>query len=266
MGRVIDLNSDMGESFGRYTLGNDEALLDYISSANVACGFHAGDPRVMGQLVGLAQEKRVAVGAHPGFADLVGFGRREIATSPDEVSTDVLYQVGALDAFCRAAGIPLRHVKLHGALYNRLMVDDRLAAAAAEAVALFDNELIVVGLPGSALERAATAAGLPFAREAFADRAYNHDGTLASRRLPGTLITDPAQVARRAVRLAIWGRVGTIDGGEIDLDADTLCIHGDTANAVELARTVRLALEANSVDILPIADVLTQRTGGARAL
>ncbi len=262
MAGAIDLNSDMGEGFGAYRLGDDAALLDVVTSANVACGFHAGDPRVMGGLVALAREKGVAVGAHPGFADLVGFGRREIAVTAEEVATDVLYQIGALAAFCRAAGVPLRHVKLHGALYNRLMLDEPLAAAAAGAIASFDGGLIVVGLPGSALERAALAAGLPYAREAFPDRAYTPDGTLASRRLPGALITDPAEVARRAVRMAREGRVGTIDGGEIALAADTLCIHGDTPNAVELARAVRAALDVDGIAILPLAEVLERRRAG----
>ncbi|MDP9373522.1 MAG: LamB/YcsF family protein [Chloroflexota bacterium] len=256
MSTAIDLNSDMGESFGRWALGHDEALLDHVSSANVACGFHAGDPRVMARTVALARAKGVAVGAHPGFPDLAGFGRREIATTPDEVTTDVLYQLGALDAFCRAAGVSLRHVKPHGALYNQIAVDERLATATAEAVARFNRDLILVGLPGSAVERAAAAAGLPFAREAFADRAYNADGTLASRRLPGAVIADPARVAERAARMATAGRVGTVDGGEIGLAADTLCIHGDTPGAVELARTVRDALERHGVTIRPLAEIV----------
>lgn len=259
MARSIDLNSDMGESFGRYTLGHDEALLAYVSSANVACGFHAGDPRTMDRTVALAGERGVAIGAHPGFPDLAGFGRRELAVSPDEVATDVLYQLGALAAFCQAAGLPLRHVKPHGALYNRIAVDEGLAGAVAEAVARFRGELILVGLPGSAIERAASAAGIAFAREAFADRAYNPDGTLASRHLPGAVIADPAQVARRTLTMAIEGRVTAIDGGEIELNADTLCIHGDTPGAVELARTVRAALEGRGVAIRPLTEVLRRR-------
>ena len=256
---LIDLNSDMGESFGRYTLGHDEALLDVVSSANIACGFHAGDPEVMARTVALAQQKGVGIGAHPGFPDLVGFGRREISASTAEVAADVLYQIGALHAFCQAAGTALQHVKPHGALYNRIAVDERLATAVVEAVAHFNRDLILVGLPGSAVERAAITKGIPFVREVFADRAYNAEGTLASRRVAGAVISDAAQVARRAVRMVVEGRVTTVDGGELALAADTICIHGDTPGAPELARTVREALEGAGVTIRPLGDVLRQR-------
>lgn len=258
-GPSIDLNSDMGESFGAYTLGHDAALLDFVSSANVACGFHGGDPRVMAATVALAREKGVAVGAHPSYPDLVGFGRREMAVTPQEAYDDLLYQLGALYAFCRAAGIPLQHVKPHGAIYNRAAVDEPLADALARAVAAFDRELILVGLPNSATERAARAVGIPFAREAFADRAYNPDGTLASRKLPGAVISDPAEVARRAAAMLTQGRVRTIDGGEIALAAETLCIHGDTPGAPELARAVRAALEQAGVAIRPMAELVGKR-------
>jgi UPF0271 protein len=262
---AVDLNSDMGESFGPYTLGQDEALLDWVSSANVACGFHAGDPRTIGETVALAQERGVAIGAHPSFPDLVGFGRRDMVMTPDEVSTDLLYQLGALDAFCRTAGIPLRHVKPHGALYNRIAVDATLARAFAQTVAIYRRELIIVGLPNSAIERAAAMAGVPYAREVFADRAYNTDGTLVSRRIAGAMITDPTQVARRAVRMVLRGKVTTLTGDEIDLQPDTICIHGDSPGAVDLARTVRGALEANGVTILPLGDLLALRAKEGRA-
>lgn len=251
----LDLNCDMGESFGAFTLGHDAALLDAVTSANVACGFHSGDPRVMARTVTLAKEKGVAIGAHPGFPDLAGFGRRELAVSAEEALTDVLYQIGALAAFCRAAGVPLRHVKPHGALYNRAAIDELLARAIAEAVARFDRGLILVGLPGSAHERAAAAAGLPFAREAFADRAYLPDGTLAPRRQPGTLLTRPAEVAARAVRVATEGKVRTLMGSDLTLAADTICIHGDTVGAPELARAVRAALERAGVAVRPLGDL-----------
>ena len=261
----IDINSDMGESFGAYTLGQDEALLASVSSANVACGFHGGDPRVMARTVALAKERGVAVGAHPGFPDLAGFGRRDLAISAEEARTDVLYQLGALAAFCRAAGTALRHVKPHGALYNRAATDDALARAIAEAVAAFDPRLILVGLPGSAHQRAAAAAGLPFAREAFADRAYRPDGTLAPRGRPGTLISDPEEVARRAVRVATEGRVRTIDGGDLALAADTICIHGDTPGAPELARAVRAVLERAGVAVRALeTSLLTSPPRGER--
>lgn len=253
---AVDLNSDMGESFGTYTLGHDETLIDYVSSINVACGFHAGDPRIIGETVAMAHEKGVAVGAHPSFPDLAGFGRRDMVVTPDEVSTDLLYQLGALDAFCRTIGSPLRHVKAHGALYNRLMVDPHLARSFAQTTALFRRDLILVGLPNSALERAALAANLAYAREAFVDRAYNTDGTLVSRRIPGAMITDPTQIARRAVRMVMRGKVSTLGGGELEIDVDTICFQGEIAGAVEVARTVRDALAANGVAVIPLGDVI----------
>jgi 5-oxoprolinase (ATP-hydrolysing) subunit A len=261
---AVDLNSDMGEGFGPYAYGNDEAMLDFVSSANIACGFHAGDPRLMGEMVALAIDKGVGVGAHPSFPDRVGFGRRDMVMTPDEISTDLLYQLGALDAFCRSAGTTLRHVKPHGALYNRLAVDNTLAKAAAQTLSLYRRDLVLIGLPNSAIERAAHAAGVPFAREGYADRAYNPDGTLVSRRVPGAVITDPAQVARRAVRLALRGKVATITGDEIDLPIDTICLQGDSDTGVELAQTIRDALSASGVAVIPVSDVLSLKARPGR--
>ena len=261
---AVDLNTDLGEGYGPYAYGNDEAMLDFVSSANIACGFHAGDPRLMGEAVALAIEKGVGVGAHPSFPDRVGFGRRDMVMTPDEISTDLLYQLGALDAFCRTAGTILRHVKPHGALYNRLAVDNTLAKAAAQTIALYRRDLVLVGLPNSAIERAALAAGVPFAREGYADRAYNPDGSLVSRRVPGATITDPAQVARRAVRLALRGKVATITGEEIDLPIDTICLQGDSETGVELAQTIRDALAASSVAVIPVNDVVALKARPGR--
>jgi 5-oxoprolinase (ATP-hydrolysing) subunit A len=261
---AVDLNSDMGEGFGPYAYGNDEAMLDFVSSANIACGFHAGDPRLMGEMVALAIDKGVGVGAHPSFPDRVGFGRRDMVMTPDEISTDLLYQLGALDAFCRSAGTTLRHVKPHGALYNRLAVDNTLAKAAAQTLSLYRRDLVLIGLPNSAIERAAHAAGVPFAREGYADRAYNPDGTLVSRRVPGAVITDPAQVARRAVRLALRGKVATITGDEIDLPIDTICLQGDSDTGVELAQTIRDALSASGGAVIPVSDVLSLKARPGR--
>jgi UPF0271 protein len=261
---AVDLNTDLGEGYGPYAYGNDEAMLDFVSSANIACGFHAGDPRLMGEAVALAIEKGVGVGAHPSFPDRVGFGRRDMVMTPDEISTDLLYQLGALDAFCRTAGTILRHVKPHGALYNRLAVDNTLAKAAAQTLALYRRDLVLVGLPNSAIERAALAAGVPFAREGYADRAYNPDGSLVSRRVPGATITDPAQVARRAVRLALRGKVATITGEEIDLPVDTICLQGDSEMGVELAQTIRDALAASSVAVIPVNDVVALKARPGR--
>jgi UPF0271 protein len=256
MSTAVDLNSDMGESFGAYTLGHDAALLEQISSANIACGFHAGDPQVIARTVALAREHNVAIGAHPGFADLYGFGRRDLPISPAEARNDMIYQVAAMAGFCRAAGVPLQHVKIHGALYNLMARNESLALAGAEAVAAFDPTLIFVGLPGSAHEYAAAKAGLRFAREAFADRAYNPDGTLASRSLPGAVLTDPAIVGQRAVAMVTTGRVTAIDGTEITLAIDTLCLHGDTPGAARLAANVREALQAAGVAIRPLGALI----------
>ena len=235
----IDLNCDLGESFGAYTLGSDAAIMPYITSANVACGFHAGDPAVMDATVRLCAAHGVRVGAHPSTPDLQGFGRREMALSTDEAETLVLYQVGALAAFCRAHGVDLVHVKPHGALYNQAARDPALAAAVARGVRRFSRELALVGLAGSALVAAASEAGLKALNEGFPDRAYNPDGSLRSRKLPGAVLDDPAQVAANAVRLERDGIV--TPSGAIRLD--TLCLHGDNPIAVEAAKAVRQALE-----------------------
>jgi UPF0271 protein len=250
MSRTIDLNADLGEGFGAWSMGADAELLACVSSANVACGFHAGDPVVIDRTVALAVEKGVALGAHPGHWDLRGFGRRAIAAEPDEVERDVLYQTGALAAFARSHGARLVHVKPHGALYNQAASDPALARAIARGVARFDRGLALVGLAGSAAMReAAKAEGLRFAAEAFADRAYEGDGRLASRRLPGALIDDPGRAALQALRIARDGVVVARDGSELALAADTLCLHGDTPGAAASARAVREALERAGVRV-----------------
>lgn len=250
--RTIDLNSDLGESFGSHTVGFDAELFPLISSANVACGFHGGDPRVMERTIAAAQTNGVAVGAHPGFPDLVGFGRREIAVTPDEARTDTLYQLGAFAAFCRVAGVRPQHVKPHGALYNRAVKDSALAAAIVAAVATFDRDLVFLAQPGTALFAAAEEAGLALAREGFADRAYNPDGTLVSRRLPGAVITDPEAAAERAVRLVRDGRVVTSGGGNLSLTIDSLCIHSDTPGAVAIAQAIRRSFDEVGITVRPL--------------
>jgi UPF0271 protein len=253
MSRSIDLNGDMGEGFGSWTMGDDAQLLSVVTSANVACGFHAGDPQVMDRTVALAARIGVAVGAHPGYADLRGFGRREIAADPDEVENDVLYQVGALAAFARSHGTRLVHVKPHGALYNQSARDPDLARAVARAVRRAGPELTFVGLATSEpLRRAAEAEGLRFAGEAFADRAYEENGSLRSRRLSGAVIADPEAAAAQAVRIARDGVVVAAGGVEVALEADTLCLHGDTPGALAIARAVRSALEAAGVAVSPL--------------
>lgn len=253
---AIDLNSDLGESFGPWTMGQDEALMSSITSANVACGFHAGDPTVMRRTIELARHYGVAVGAHPGFPDLVGFGRREMQASAHEVEDFVLYQVAALAGLAAAAGVKLQHVKAHGALYNMAARDRELAAAIARATAAVDGTLMLFGLPNSALLREAERAGLKGAAEVFADRAYEPDGSLASRRKAGSVIHDRDQVVARAVRMARDREVTATDGSTIRLHGDTICIHGDTPGAADLARQVRAALEAAGSRVVPVQTFL----------
>lgn len=248
----IDLNSDLGESFGPWPMGQDAALMESISSANVACGFHAGDPGAMRVTVALAREKGVAIGAHPGFPDLVGFGRREMKASPAEVEDFVLYQVAALAGIAAAQGVALQHVKAHGALYNMACRDRALADAIARAVAAVDRTLILFGLPNSELIRAGEAAGLRTAAEVFADRAYDPDGSLTARSKPGSVIHDTASVVSRAVKMVRDKEVVATDGSTIVLQADTICLHGDTPGAAEHARAVRRGLEAAGIEIRPL--------------
>jgi UPF0271 protein len=248
----IDLNSDLGESFGPWPMGQDEALMTSITSANVACGFHAGDPGVMRQTVALAKQHHVAVGAHPGFPDLVGFGRREMQATPREVEDFVVYQVAAIAGVAATQGVRLQHVKAHGALYNQACRDATLADAIARAVAALDRSLILFGLPGSELLRAGERTGLQVAAEIFADRAYEPDGSLASRRKPGAVIHDPSIVVERAVKMARDRVVVATDGSIVRLDAATMCLHGDTPGAAKLARAVREGLEAAGVTVAPL--------------
>ncbi len=245
----IDLNCDMGESFGAYSIGNDAAILPFITSANIACGFHAGDPLVIERTIQLAKQHHVAIGAHPGFRDLVGFGRRALDASTDEIQADVLYQLGAISAFTRAENVPLAHVKAHGALNNIAATNREIASAIARAVVRFDKNLILVCLANSVMIDAAKESGLSVAREGFCDRSYMPDGTLQSRREPGSVIGDPNRAAEQAVMMATKQSVLTKGGSTIPVAVDTLCIHGDTPNAVEIARAVRAALEKNGVSV-----------------
>jgi UPF0271 protein len=250
----IDLNADLGESFGAYTMGADEAVLVYVTSANVACGFHAGDPTVIDRTVGRAVRAGVAVGAHPSYFDLRGFGRREMAADPGEVEADVVYQVGALCAFARSHGARLTHVKPHGALYNQAAREEGLARAVARGTARAGRDLVLVGLAGSgAMRHAAEAEGLRFAAEAFVDRAYDPQGRLVPRSRPGALITDPASAAAKALRLVRDRLVASIDGADVPIEADTLCLHGDNPNALAVARAVREALEGAGVSVQALA-------------
>lgn len=250
----IDLNCDIGESFGRYMLGDDAAMLDIVTSANVACGSHAGDPLVMQRTVDLAASRGVALGAHPGYPDLQGFGRRAMALHPEELEAFLIYQLGALAAFATVRGVSLVHVKPHGALYNAAVQNDITAMAIARAVFAFDPALVIVTLPGSVLAAAATTLGLRVAHEGFADRAYEDNGTLVPRDRPGAVIHDPKEATERAIRMVTDGLITTYTGKTIPMRLDTLCVHGDTPNASQIARTLRDALEAAGVEMRSLAD------------
>jgi UPF0271 protein len=245
----IDLNSDVGESFGNWTMGDDAAVFRSVSSANVACGFHAGDPSTIAQTCRDAVAAGVTIGAHVGYRDLAGFGRRFLDCSPTELADDVLYQLGALDALARAAGGEIRYVKPHGALYNTIVTHEAHAKAVVSAVKAFGTDLPLLLLPGSVALRKAEAAGLRGVSEAFADRAYNPDGTLVSRREPGAVLHDEQDVASNMVRLATEGTITARDGSTIRPGAESICVHGDTPGAVSMAAAIRRELEAAGVGV-----------------
>ena len=251
----VDLNCDMGESFGRWELGADAAIMPHISSANIACGAHAGDPAVMRRTLRLAAQHRVACGAHPGFADLAGFGRKEIPTTAQEAADLVLYQLGALAAIAAGEGVRLHHVKAHGALYNMAARDRTLSEAMASAVSSFDRNLVFFGLAGSSMLDAGRSAGLTVAAEGFADRSYEADGSLTSRSVAGAVIHDVEVVVERAVAMVRDGRVTTRTGSEIPIHVDTICVHGDTPGADRLAAALRAGLEHAGVCIAPFGSL-----------
>jgi 5-oxoprolinase (ATP-hydrolysing) subunit A len=247
----IDLNCDMGEGFGIYHSGDDEALMGMVSSVNLACGFHASDPLLMRKMVRLARIKGVTVGAHPSYPDLVGFGRRLLHCSPDEVEADVIYQVGALAGFCRSEGIELNHVKAHGALYNQAACDIATARAVARAVRAFDDRLFLICQAGSEMVRAAREEGVRFVEEAFADRAYSPDGRLLSRMREGAVINDPEEIAERVVIMIEKQSVLSCDGTALPLSARTICVHGDTREAVRIIGEIRKKLDSRGICVRP---------------
>jgi 5-oxoprolinase (ATP-hydrolysing) subunit A len=254
--QTIDLNADMGESYGRWTLGDDAALMPHLSSANIACGFHGGDPHVMRATVALALEHGVGVGAHVALPDLIGFGRRRMAVSPQEVSDYVVYQAGAVRAFAEAAGGRLQHVKPHGALYSMIAGDDELAAAVCEAVASVGPDVILLMPPE--LGKAAAAAGIPFVPEGYVDLDYDRDGQLVIERIKQ--LRDPEEMGEKTVRLVREGKVRTLDGGDLELRVESVCVHGDAPNATEIAGAIRRALAEADVEVAPLA---TLRAAGA---
>ncbi|GAC1324644.1 MAG: 5-oxoprolinase subunit PxpA [Mycobacteriales bacterium] len=255
MASAIDLNSDLGEGFGRWTLSDDAALLDVVTSANVACGFHAGDPGILRRVCAQAAERGVTIGAQVGYRDLAGFGRRFLDIAPAELVDDVIYQIGALDGFARVAGDRVRYVKPHGALYNAVVTHEAQAAAVVEAVRLYDASLPILGLHDSAVLRLAVATGIPVVSEAFADRAYTPEGRLVPRSSPGAVLDDVEEVVARCVELARAGTVHAVDGTVVDVRPRSVCVHGDTPGAVAMARRVRAALAEAGIRVEPFLPV-----------
>lgn len=252
----IDLNSDLGESFADYVMGNDEEVLKYVSSANIACGFHAGDPCVMQKTITLAKKNGVSIGVHPAFPDLLGFGRRFMQISFEEAKNYTLYQLGALFAFAKANGVNIAHLKAHGAFYNAAATDEKLALALCEAVASFDENIILLGLSGSIMKDMAYKKGLHFASEVFADRAYNDDGTLVSRQNEGAVIEDEELALKRVLKMIKEQKITSINGKELDIKADSICIHGDNKKALDFAQKISSSLRAEGIEICPLQEVL----------
>jgi UPF0271 protein len=253
---TVDLNCDLGESFGAYKIGMDEKILSLVSSANIACGFHAGDPDVMAKTTDICKEWGVSMGAHPGFFDLMGFGRRSLAVSPEEAKNLIIYQIGALDAFAKSRGIKLCHVKPHGALYNMAAKDPRLADAIAEGIYSYNPELILLGLSGSEMLRSAEKIGLPHAAEVFADRAYEDDGTLVARSKPGAMIEDEDEAVGRVIEMIKEHTVTSISGKKIEISPASVCVHGDSEKALLFVKKIRETLIREGVEIKPLADII----------
>ena len=250
----VDFNSDIGESFGQYKLGLDEDIVKYVSSANIACGFHAGDPMWMSKTVQLAEKHDVGIGAHPSYPDLRGFGRRNMNIEPEEVKNDVIYQIGALTGF--TANKKLQHVKPHGAMYNNAVNNEKLAEAICSAIIEVDSDLILLALSGSRWISIAKEMGLKVAQEVFADRAINSDGTLVSRSIDGSVIHDPDVIAERTLKMVKQGYITSVTGEDVAVDADSICMHGDTPGAVQIAKEVKSALETAGVDIVPLSELV----------
>lgn len=248
----VDLNSDLGESFGNYKIGNDSKIIPLISSANVACGYHASDPVVMDQTIESAKKANIRVGAHPGFPDLMGFGRRNMNVTPAEAKAYVLYQIGALDAFCKSKGMVMQHVKLHGAMYNMAAKDYALSKAICEGIKEYNKDLIILALSGGQTVKAAKDLGMKVAMEVFADRAYEEDGSLVDRRKEGAMITDEDEAIARVVRMVKEKKVTAITGKDIDIQADSICVHGDGEKALAFVEKIRNTFEQEGIEICPL--------------
>ena len=255
MGKTkVDFNSDIGESFGQYKLGLDGEIIQHVSSVNIACGFHAGDPMWMSKTVRLAEKNGVGIGAHPSYPDLQGFGRRNMNIEPEEVKNDVIYQIGALTGF--TSNKKLQHVKPHGAMYNNAVKDEKLAAAICSAIIEVDSKLILLALSGSRWISIAKEMGLKVAQEVFADRAINNDGTLVSRSIDGSVLHDPDLIAERSLKMIKQGYITSIDGEDVEVDADSICMHGDNPAAVKIAAEVKVALKSSGIEIVPLSELL----------
>jgi UPF0271 protein len=251
----IDINCDLGESYGAFKIGNDEKIMPHITSANIACGFHAGDPIIMAQTVNLAKKHGVAVGAHPGYPDLLGFGRREMHLTIEEIKNYTIYQVSALQGFAKIVGLNLQHVKPHGALYNTAVKDEETSRGIIEAVKALDKSLIIFAPPKSVLAKIATDAGLRVAHEFFADRAYNADGSLVSRKQPNSIITEPSVVLERTIKVLREGKVSALNGETVTLGkVHTICVHGDTPTAIKLTETLKKELVKSGIEVLPVGN------------
>ncbi|MCH7744953.1 MAG: LamB/YcsF family protein [Chloroflexi bacterium] len=254
MSNKIDFNCDMGESYGMHKMGFDEEVIKYITSANIACGFHAGDPMWMRHTVRMAEENGVAIGAHPSYPDLNGFGRRDMSLTPEEAKNDVIYQLGALNAFTKAK--KLQHIKPHGAMYNKAVNDEPLARAICEAVLEVDPDLIILALAGSPWIKIAKDMGLRVAQEIFADRAMNADGTLVPRSQPGSVLHNIEEVLERSIKMVTEGKATAITGEEFEVQADSICLHGDTPGAVDMAKALKKGLEDAGVEIVPVGQLV----------
>jgi UPF0271 protein len=249
----IDINCDLGESYGAFKIGNDEKIMPHITSANIACGFHAGDPIIMAQTVNLAKKHGVAVGAHPGYPDLLGFGRREMHLTIEEIKNYTIYQVSALQGFAKIAGLNLHHVKPHGALYNTAVKDEETSKGIVDAVKALDKSLIIFAPPKSVLAKIAAEAGLRVAHEFFADRAYNADGSLVSRKQPNSIITEPSLVLERTIKVLREGKVLALNGETVTLGkVHTICVHGDTPTAIKLTEVLKKELVKSGIQVMPV--------------
>lgn len=252
----VDLNSDIGEGFGSYIMGMDSEIMKHVTSVNLACGWHAGDPLIMDKTTKMAKELGVCVGAHPGYPDLLGFGRRKMGVSPDEARCYMLYQLGALSAFAQSHGMKLQHMKLHGGFYNEVANNKELADAVLDGIAAYDKDIIVMILSGSYMAQEAKRRGMKVAEEVFADRGYNDDGSLVNRKLPGAFVKDPDEAIKRVIKMIKEKKVTSVSGKEIDINADSICVHGDNPKAIEFVQKIRKSLEDEGIEVVPLQNFI----------